>query len=766
MSIKLIKLLCLNIILIFAHQNSFAIDVKYKNATALNKAIHVFNDNEIIIAGQNGKLMKSKDAGNKWEWIENNIRTNYQSICFNHSGYGVINTKSELLISNDKGDSWQFICKSADSIAFAFIDDNSKFVFYPNGNKFCRYSIENKSIDTLFTLDDVISSFQISDSVTYLSTKKFFYKFTDNKLNFRTELKDLHGKKRFPLIKSLCVDSNYVMLVGAYLDSNNYSNAGMLLYSYNEGIDFEKKDYNLFYLDKILFYKNQFLAKQEDGVAFYFDKNFNIVKSDTAFTKNFVRFSIFFPTLTGLYLCNNKVYFTGHHNSWGFFTDSIPFVSNYVRLVGLVSGPYISNYFRDNNNHYFFGSHLLIYKSDNECIYWKNIFPIDTAKTFDSSLARTKINAYHKFKTAFRNQTGIRFVGEDANRRPWDFQYVFSNNSFEKINKLKFNEISDSYDKQYFCASWDSLYQDKNQKYFRLNYLFYSNDFGDNWKSIKLVDSNFFSYLKGFSSLFPLRIIQMKNNPKKFLVIYKVYMNEKDTVNNPEKNYNASLFLELNTDNEELKFIKLLYHKLYSPSWLYNNNKFYEVHTYPDTINTTVNFYNENLEYINSRKFSPRMTFHFEDDKRWIGVFYNDSICISNDAGNTWRGFKVNESYNYHYYLAGGTGQIFKIQDNKYLLLGEGRLIVIEVDFGPNDLAENPDKKHEDMFYPNPAVNTIITNKNGTIRIYGINGMLIKTLENCLSNAPISISDLENGIYILNIESDGKNYYNKLIIQR
>jgi len=76
------------------------------------------------------------------------------------------------------------------------------------------------------------------------------------------------------------------------------------------------------------------------------------------------------------------------------------------------------------------------------------------------------------------------------------------------------------------------------------------------------------------------------------------------------------------------------------------------------------------------------------------------------------------------------------------------------------------------MIYPNPARDeiTIITNitaaTNQELYIYSLLGKLIRTVKLQKHQTVLNISDLDNGLYLLEVNSDNQSFVQKLIIQR
>ncbi|MBU0765369.1 MAG: T9SS type A sorting domain-containing protein, partial [Bacteroidetes bacterium] len=76
------------------------------------------------------------------------------------------------------------------------------------------------------------------------------------------------------------------------------------------------------------------------------------------------------------------------------------------------------------------------------------------------------------------------------------------------------------------------------------------------------------------------------------------------------------------------------------------------------------------------------------------------------------------------------------------------------------------------LVYPNPASdilyinNGTINDENLTLKIYNVIGELIHTQKLQQNHQQINIGDLSNGVYVLEIKSEGWSERQKLIIQR
>lgn len=89
-----------------------------------------------------------------------------------------------------------------------------------------------------------------------------------------------------------------------------------------------------------------------------------------------------------------------------------------------------------------------------------------------------------------------------------------------------------------------------------------------------------------------------------------------------------------------------------------------------------------------------------------------------------------------------------------------------------NSMSENPSNKDLINFYPNPASNIVTLNIDNidyqdlTLNIYNIMGSLVKTEIFKQNQQQINVSDLSNGIYVVEIKSKDWTEKQKLLIQR
>ena len=135
---------------------------------------------------------------------------------------------------------------------------------------------------------------------------------------------------------------------------------------------------------------------------------------------------------------------------------------------------------------------------------------------------------------------------------------------------------------------------------------------------------------------------------------------------------------------------------------------------------------------------------------RFVEVGRSDTITI-NAIDNSLTGSKVNLS---SYYYASNLS-VF-IDDFKIESYGNLTSIVNI-------------KKNSYSIYPNPASDILTVNTNNTdltLNIYNVTGTLVKSEMHKQNNSQINVSDLSNGIYMVEIKSKELYGKQKLIIQR
>ncbi len=94
---------------------------------------------------------------------------------------------------------------------------------------------------------------------------------------------------------------------------------------------------------------------------------------------------------------------------------------------------------------------------------------------------------------------------------------------------------------------------------------------------------------------------------------------------------------------------------------------------------------------------------------------------------------------------------------------GESVFVKIPIVVTFNNSVENDMQKTEIKVSPNPANESITINAGGDIRIYSIDGNLVKTINNYQPNQYIDISKLNSGLYILKVNNQGTISIHKLI---
>jgi len=122
------------------------------------------------------------------------------------------------------------------------------------------------------------------------------------------------------------------------------------------------------------------------------------------------------------------------------------------------------------------------------------------------------------------------------------------------------------------------------------------------------------------------------------------------------------------------------------------------------------------------------------------------------------------------YFQNVGNGQSFSVclQDSLILLSGLVNGVAILQYDSTGTVGVRPLPSNEDIhLYPNPASSFVSIDNNGlplnNIKIYDINGKLIKQIETNISNGKIDLSNLKNGEYILSFETNDKFIIKKVL---
>jgi hypothetical protein len=138
-------------------------------------------------------------------------------------------------------------------------------------------------------------------------------------------------------------------------------------------------------------------------------------------------------------------------------------------------------------------------------------------------------------------------------------------------------------------------------------------------------------------------------------------------------------------------------------------------------------------------------------------------VFLSSNNGSSWT--EVNEGFTNSsvYSLAINETHIFAGTDNS----GVWKRPLSEI-LGTEEI----NKKNSIALYPNPASDFFTINMgrdyhtNNTVNIYNVNGLLVKTETLKQNQKEINISNLSNGIYMVEIKSENFTGKQKLIIQR
>jgi chitinase len=130
-----------------------------------------------------------------------------------------------------------------------------------------------------------------------------------------------------------------------------------------------------------------------------------------------------------------------------------------------------------------------------------------------------------------------------------------------------------------------------------------------------------------------------------------------------------------------------------------------------------------------------------------------DGSTITNASLSSKSGFNVYENYEFQTALTEGIHTL-KITSSKEWF----HIDYISLQPGVVDGLSGYDTANETVafFYPNPAQTKIHlnTDSQGQLNIYNMNGMLMKKIDNVQGSEEINIDDLENGMYLLELNNE------------
>ena len=129
----------------------------------------------------------------------------------------------------------------------------------------------------------------------------------------------------------------------------------------------------------------------------------------------------------------------------------------------------------------------------------------------------------------------------------------------------------------------------------------------------------------------------------------------------------------------------------------------------------------------------------------WVRL--NQDFTIENSASNA--KFLIQASNNLEY--GGGIGTFY----------------IDDIEINLKSLSTTESKLKSFNMYPNPATNslTIETQQVSDLKIYSIQGVLVKHQKGLKSNTTINLSNLSSGMYLVKLSSKGKYAIKKLIIR-
>lgn len=734
------------LLILICYINLNCTEIDYKRISASNNLIYVLSDNEIIMAGENGKLIKTKNKGEDWKWIESGSRNSFKSINFNNDGKGVLNTSSEIFITVDRGENWTRIIDVSDSsITKSFINYNQE-VIYSKGNDLLKLSLINHNTDTIITTSEPITDFFVKDSLLFISTYQHFYKLSKEIQVLKTFVKGKYNSK----INTFSVNNDYVLIGGTDTSGGKFSN--FLLKSTNGGISFDSVIYNqIGYVNKILFYKEHFVVINNWGYLFHYSKNFDFFKSDTIKPINYLKFTKDFIIVKDIFNYNDNLYFCGRDQSYGYE------IFNGLKLVKYASSQYLvpvytvnlNNIISLNDKLYIMGNLGRIFMSKDKGISWNTIFPVDTiSDTPQTSPWNDYRDENVNFFGSFKYKNGLRFVGINKYTKPLDIYFDTLTNTFSNLNQIMTSIL---------------LQDSNNVLYLQNTSIFYSTDGGANFNSIPFPDSLLKAQNKSITYFNPIQKIT-RLNENQYLILKIAHLNKNDTVNNPQNDEAELIFYIFNIKNNDLevrKILRLGNEFTYNFGIIPNNHYIIYGYGFSKKIIIIDSSFNELKSFY--LKFNPT-NIHVDSNNIWLATTQKDSLYISIDQGNTWSFKNLSNDTTLYENQSVTFSKIFNSSENKYILIGPNRITLISLK-NINDWVENFTKKEKLFFiFPNPVTEfiniSIINGKENpsvdNVEIYNIMGEKILTTPSYTipplqtdGELKIDISDFKPGVYFV-----------------
>ncbi len=730
--------------------NLNCLDISYQRVSASNNKILLLSKSEIIIAGENGKLIKTKDEGKTWNWIETGTRNSFISLNSNNKGKIVLNTTSEIIYSNDRGDYWKLIIEdNSNSIKQSFITDDNKNLFYSLGKYLFKYNFINERSDTSFIADDIISNFVIHDSIIYLTIKEYFYKILNENFLIKTQVKGKFNSN----ISSCAINAKNILIGGADTSNGNYAN--YLYKSSDGGTTFDSvRNNQLGYINKIINFEDNFAVLNSWGYIFYFDNNFDLIGSDTIFTKDYLKFSRDFIIIKDIIQFGDDIFYCGRDQSYGYLKPL-----STKKLLNYASSQYpvpvytvaLNELIIKENNLFILGNYGKILKSSNDGTIWNTIFPFDT---LSETAQKSPWNDFRDdgvyFLGGFQYKNGFRFVGINKYTKPLDIYYDTTSGAIVNINEIRASVVSQQKNNIIYLSGTSPVS--------------YSIDYGNTFQTIPFPDSllkvknKSIQYFNIISSISPI-------NDSEYILLKVANLNTKDSINNPNKEEVELIFYIFDIKNSTLEVKKIM---------PLGKDYTYGINILPDKkILVHGNGFSKKIILLDSNfnellsdylSFYPTNIFS-QDANVWIATTKKDSVFITTDAGKNWSFYYLNNDTTLYENKSTGFFKINKIGDNKYMLIGHNRITRLELYLKPDYVEDKIIKDNSTMIFPNPASDFIEINVgvNGRsplqseVRIYNVLGEIqttvnpTPTLPASREGARIDVSGLAPGMYFAQI---------------
>ena len=706
------------LIFLFFSANSFSQNLEYYRASAANNAIWAFSDDIILIAGRDGKLIKTTDGGEYWERIDLKIHENFCSLEFKENSFGILASDNAIYISYNDGDSWEELYRSGNQLVNVIIDPLSSSVLFAENNTLYSINPGSPKSQVIFSIEDSINSFCVDDDIFYLVTNNKSYRIKDSEIESENSFTGIYTLKLW----TIAAHDSTVLISGSDTKRNGDTieqSLGVFYESHDFGETFIKRE-DRGSAKKITYSEGFFIFLDNSSVIEQWDVKEANVLLDTVHEKSyfkFMKYNIFY--LQDIKRINGKTYFCGRDQIWGYINEGeAPVLMNFARLFrhGSSNG-HLRGIDFIGEDIIAYGTYGLILRSDNKGITWDRIFPCDTVS--DSYLDSPWYKYYYFepcFWDSFRYKDGIRFCGSVGG----DILDIYLDTV-----KMEFQDLAE-------IKLYDVARNGNNIIGPTLNVLTYSTDNGESWEEHELPsDYNFFKVAK-------------TADENIFAVTAREYLDYEDSINNPEKHYREYKLMTFNIETQAMEVKYVDYE---------NENSFIKIVNRNDEEFICYQEENKILFFDNEFNKTGEQEIDFAISKlypvtedRWIVLSYYDTLKLTTNRGKDWLTFMVGPgdvelAYDETSYLS----DIKPINDEgDYIIVGNNRLIKAHIDFDAETVENTSIEAYRTPLiiyhpYPNPASNelnlkilwdrTMVSESDIEIIAYDINGTKIARLE-------------------------------------